>query len=98
MDFVIQYSLWVLQGVEAKGRVNSVALLRVLRYPADDVMYQLVHLRGNAPPEQSSLACGTMYYVRDLRWIPKIDPKGHMLDRFMACVLMREEPAACPDT
>jgi len=61
-------------------------------------MYQLVRLRGNAPPEQSSLACGTMYYVRDLRGISKIDPKRHMLDRFMACVLMREKPAACPGT
>jgi hypothetical protein len=28
--------------VEAKGRINSVALLRVLRYPADDVMNDLV--------------------------------------------------------
>ena len=37
MGFVIQYSLWMLQRVEVKDRVNSVALLRVSRYPADDV-------------------------------------------------------------
>ena len=38
MGFVIQYSLWMLQRVEVKDRVNSVALLRVSRYPADDVI------------------------------------------------------------
>jgi hypothetical protein len=43
---VIQYSLWVLQGVEGKGHVNSVALLRVLRYPADDVTKEIRCLRS----------------------------------------------------
>jgi hypothetical protein len=45
LDFVIQYSLWVLQEVEVRGRVNFVALLRVLRYPADDVVASTLHFR-----------------------------------------------------